>query len=158
MEPRGGFDAESDAKRARAPTQGGARARVEEVFSDSDTDFGSSDDDDYGAGAGMDTARRTASYLGAEPAAAPAVAPASRAESETRALALAMRSTGALTDDMLTTVPVARALGLTEVLLTCNDTNAASIRVIESNGGSLRETKVLDPNKPRKRYYWITLS
>ncbi len=47
---------------------------------------------------------------------------------------------------------VARSLGLTEVLFTCDDTNAASIRVI-----SLRETKVLDPNRPPKRYYWIAL-
>ena len=36
---------------------------------------------------------------------------------------------------------IARALGLTEVLLTCDDANAASIRVIERNSGSLRETK-----------------
>jgi len=52
---------------------------------------------------------------------------------------------------------VARALGLTAVLLTCDETNAASIRVIERNGGSLRETKLLDTNRPPKRYYWITL-
>jgi predicted acetyltransferase len=34
----------------------------------------------------------------------------------------------------------------------------ASIRVIERNGGSLRETKALDTNRRLKRYYWITLS
>jgi predicted acetyltransferase len=44
------------------------------------------------------------------------------------------------------------------VLLPCDDTNAASIRVIESHGGSLRETKALDAARPRKRYYWINLS
>ena len=33
--------------------------------------------------------------------------------------------------------------------------NAASIRVIEENGGSLRETRALDPDRPSKRYYWI---
>ena len=54
-------------------------------------------------------------------------------------------------------LPVARALGVTAVLLTCDDTNAASIRVIERNGGVLRETKVLDETKPLKRYYWITM-
>jgi hypothetical protein len=41
---------------------------------------------------------------------------------------------------------------------TDDDTNAASIRVIERNGGSLRETKALETNRPLKRYYWITLS
>jgi predicted acetyltransferase len=55
-------------------------------------------------------------------------------------------------------LPVAHALGLTEVLLTCDDTNAASIRVIERNGGLLRETKARDTNRPLKRYYWISLS
>jgi predicted acetyltransferase len=45
-----------------------------------------------------------------------------------------------------------------EVLLTCDDTNAASICVIERNGGVLRETKVLAANKPLKRYYWINLA
>src|SRR5688572_13570156 len=34
-------------------------------------------------------------------------------------------------------LPIARSLGLREVLITCDDTNAASIRVIERNGGVL---------------------
>jgi predicted acetyltransferase len=68
------------------------------------------------------------------------------------------RGRGVATEMLRQALPVARALGLTEVLLTCDDTNAASIRVIEKNGGSLRETKALDPNRPLKRYYWITLS
>lgn len=68
------------------------------------------------------------------------------------------RGRGVATEMLRQALPVARALGLTEVLLTCDDTNAASIRVIEKNGGSLRETKVLDPDRPRKRYYWISLS
>ncbi len=67
------------------------------------------------------------------------------------------RGRGVATEMLRQALPLARALGLTEVLLTCDDTNAASIRVIERNGGSLRETKVLDPNRPSKRYYWITL-
>ena len=54
-------------------------------------------------------------------------------------------------------LPVARSLGLTEVLLTCDDTNAASIRVIERNGGVLRKTKAIAPDRPLKRYYWIAL-
>lgn len=54
-------------------------------------------------------------------------------------------------------LPVARSLGLREVLLTCDDTNAASIRVIERNGGSLRETRVLEAKGPPKRCYWISV-
>lgn len=54
-------------------------------------------------------------------------------------------------------LPVARDLGLREVLLTCDETNAASIRVIENNGGTLRETKVLGVGRPAKHHYWIDL-
>lgn len=68
------------------------------------------------------------------------------------------RRSGVATEMLRQALPTARALGLTEVLLTCDDTNAASIRVIESNGGRLRETKTLDSVKPPKRYYWIALS
>ena len=68
------------------------------------------------------------------------------------------RGRGVATEMLRQALPVARDLGLTAVLLTCDDTNAASIRVIERNGGSLRETKALDSNRPLKRYYWISLS
>ena len=67
------------------------------------------------------------------------------------------RSRGVGTEMLRLALPKARALGLTEVLLTCDDTNAASIRVIEANGGRLRETKALRPNGPLKRYYCISL-
>ena len=68
------------------------------------------------------------------------------------------RGRGVATEMLRQALPVARALGLTSALLTCDDTNAASIRVIERNGGTLRETKVLDKKGPPKRYYWISLS
>ena len=68
------------------------------------------------------------------------------------------RGRGVATEMLRQALPLARTLGLTAVLLTCDDTNVASIRVIERNGGSLRETKVLDTNRPLKRYYWITFS
>ena len=68
------------------------------------------------------------------------------------------RGRGVATEMLRQALPVARSLGLTEVLLTCDDTNSASIRVIERNGGSLREAKVLAPDRPLKRYYEITLS
>jgi predicted acetyltransferase len=65
------------------------------------------------------------------------------------------RGRGVATEMLRQALPLARALGLVEVLLTCDDTNAASIRVIERNGGSLRETRSLATNRPLKRYYWI---
>lgn len=68
------------------------------------------------------------------------------------------RGRGVATEMLRQALPVARSLGLGEVLLTCDDTNAASIRVIERNGGSLRETRVFDASRPPKRYYWISLS
>lgn len=67
------------------------------------------------------------------------------------------RGRGVATEMLRQALPWARALGLGEVLLTCDDTNAASIRVIEKNGGVLREMKSLDPTRPLKRYYAISL-
>ena len=66
------------------------------------------------------------------------------------------RGRGVATEMLRHALPMARALGLTEVLLTCDDTNVASIRVIENNGGSLRRTRAL-ASGALKRYYWITL-
>jgi len=66
------------------------------------------------------------------------------------------RGRGVATEMLRQALPVAHALALTEVLLTCDDTNAASICVIERNGGVLRETRALDAARPLKRYYWIT--
>lgn len=67
-----------------------------------------------------------------------------------------VRGRGVATEMLRQALPVARALGLREVLITCDDTNTASIRVIEKNGGSLRETRALAADRPWKRYYWIT--
>ena len=54
-------------------------------------------------------------------------------------------------------LPIAKTLGLSKVLLTCDDNNAASTRVIEKNGGKLAETKEIAQGQPKKRYYWIQL-
>jgi predicted acetyltransferase len=49
-------------------------------------------------------------------------------------------------------------LGLTRVLLTCDDDNVGSIRTIEKNGGVL-ENVVTGPDLARpKRRYWIELA
>lgn len=55
-------------------------------------------------------------------------------------------------------LPEAKKLGITEVLLTCDDTNIGSQRIIEANGGVLENTVDNGSDHPRKRRYWITQS
>ncbi len=50
----------------------------------------------------------------------------------------------------------ARGLGLGRVLVTCDDANAASQRVIEANGGDLEDVR--DTPLGRTRRYWIDLA
>jgi len=67
------------------------------------------------------------------------------------------RGRGVATQMLRQALPAARGLGLTAVLLTCDDTNAASIRVIERNGGVLQETRALHAGMAPKRYYTVDL-
>lgn len=67
------------------------------------------------------------------------------------------RGRGIATEMLRQALSIAGGLGLTEVLLTCNDDNLGSIRVIERNGGVLRENKAPGPGRPLKRYYWISV-
>jgi len=53
-------------------------------------------------------------------------------------------------------LPHARTLGLTRVLLQCDDANAASARIIEGAGGVL-ERHVTNPHGEPGRRYWIEL-
>jgi predicted acetyltransferase len=48
-------------------------------------------------------------------------------------------------------LPIAKSLGLDQVLLTCDEDNIGSQKVIEDNGG------VLEAKEDGKRRYWITL-
>jgi predicted acetyltransferase len=52
-------------------------------------------------------------------------------------------------------LPHARALGLDKVLVTCDDSNLASARVIEKAGGVLEDKR--DTELGHTRRYWITL-
>lgn len=70
----------------------------------------------------------------------------------------AFRGRGVATEMLRQALPIARTLGLRGVLLTCDDTNVASIRVIDGNGGRLVATRVLAADRPPKRYYEIDLS
>lgn len=54
-------------------------------------------------------------------------------------------------------LPIARKLGIKKALLTCDDTNIPSIRIIESCGGQLENVLDLKDGSTPKRRYWITL-
>lgn len=53
---------------------------------------------------------------------------------------------------------VARSLGLTRVMLTCDDSNVGSAKIIEANGGILHSTYTLDWRDTPTRQYWIDLT
>jgi len=65
------------------------------------------------------------------------------------------RRRGLATWALATVLPEADALGLSEVLVTCDDTNTASQRVIEANGGVMEDIR--DTPLGRTRRYWIAL-
>jgi predicted acetyltransferase len=69
----------------------------------------------------------------------------------------AHRRRGVASEMLKKALPVARSLGIERAHLTCNDSNSASIRVIEKNGGVLSEAKPQFEGGPLKRYYWIDL-
>ncbi len=49
---------------------------------------------------------------------------------------------------------IARAEGVERVLVTCDDENLPSAKVIEANGGILEDIRT-EPDGPNKRRYWI---
>lgn len=51
----------------------------------------------------------------------------------------------------------ARELGLDQVLITCNDDNVASYRIIEAVGGVLEDKIVTSDSPIPKRRYWVNL-
>ena len=51
----------------------------------------------------------------------------------------------------------AKELGIDKVLVTCNETNLASKKIIEANGGILENALDMGEGKPKKLRYWITL-
>ncbi len=68
------------------------------------------------------------------------------------------RKQGVASEMLRKILPLAKTIGLIEVLLTCDDNNVGSIKAIEKNGGVLGETKKIAEGKPLKRYYWIPLN
>jgi predicted acetyltransferase len=51
----------------------------------------------------------------------------------------------------------ARLLGLNRVLVTCDDDNIGSAKIIEANGGHLQDTIELEGHRAQVRRYWIDL-
>jgi predicted acetyltransferase len=62
------------------------------------------------------------------------------------------RRRGHATAMLRAALPVATALGLQRVLVTCDEDNVGSIRVIEANGG------ILEDQRGRKLRYWLRTS
>lgn len=52
----------------------------------------------------------------------------------------------------------AQKLGLTRVLLTADDNNYGSHKIIESNSGILEKKKILPESDIPYRYYWISIN
>lgn len=67
------------------------------------------------------------------------------------------RGKGIATEMLKQTLECCRKMGLQKVLLTCDENNYASMKVIEKNGGVLEN--LYDPNNgtPKKCRYWIEL-
>lgn len=51
----------------------------------------------------------------------------------------------------------AKKLGITKALVTCDDTNMNSRKIIQSNGGILENIVDNGEDHPAKRRYWITI-
>jgi predicted acetyltransferase len=54
-------------------------------------------------------------------------------------------------------LPKVKELGITRALITCDETNIGSKKIIERNGGILENSILLSPDKPHKLRYWISL-
>lgn len=66
------------------------------------------------------------------------------------------RRRGYATEILRQSVEVARARGISPVLVTCDDDNVGSRQVIESGGGVLENVVAQNRGMPPKRRYWIS--
>jgi len=55
-------------------------------------------------------------------------------------------------------LPEAKKLGIIKVLVTVDDTNLSSQKIIEANGGVLENIVDNGKDHPKKRRYWITVA
>lgn len=54
-------------------------------------------------------------------------------------------------------LPEAKKIGLNKVLITCDENNTASMKIIETNGGFLENVVENGAGKPRRMRFWIQL-
>ncbi len=54
-------------------------------------------------------------------------------------------------------LPKVKELGIDKALVTCNETNIGSKKIIEANGGVLENSVAMGKGKPNKLRYWIAL-
>ncbi len=66
------------------------------------------------------------------------------------------RRQGHATEILRQSLDIARAHGVSPVLVTCDIDNVGSLKVIEANGGVLEGIFDGEPGLPPKRRYWIT--
>lgn len=52
-------------------------------------------------------------------------------------------------------LPIAKELGITNILVTCDDSSVGSIKTIEANGGILENTVLVEGTSSLKRRNWI---
>jgi predicted acetyltransferase len=65
------------------------------------------------------------------------------------------RRRGYATEILRQSLVILRAMGVDQVLVTCDDSNLGSIAVIEACGGRLDSVIEMGPGMPRTRRYWI---
>lgn len=66
----------------------------------------------------------------------------------------AYRRRGYASEILTQALIIARAQGIERVLITCDQHNTASAKIIEAHGGVLQDVRP-DPEGPPKRRYWI---
>jgi predicted acetyltransferase len=54
-------------------------------------------------------------------------------------------------------LPKAKSFGIKNVLVTCDETNVASKKIIEANGGILENKISVGKGRPKKLRYWFSL-
>ena len=67
----------------------------------------------------------------------------------------AFRGQGYAREILRLSLPLARELGIERALLTCDENNIPSARVIEANGGVLEDIVEHGPGLPRRKRYWV---
>lgn len=68
-----------------------------------------------------------------------------------------MRKRGYGKDILRLALLQAKVLGLSKVIVTCDETNIPSKKIIEANGGVFERSQDMGPVLPKKLLYWIEL-